>query len=304
MALSTKAIKGRIKSVKNTKKITKAMEMVAASKMRKAVERSLASRTYANRALELMINIARERFITHPLLEHPREKDSTLLLIVAGNKGLCGGYNVNVYKEVKQYVENHKDRESIEAVCVGRYAERYARKLNLPVVASFIEFPDMITPEDVRGLTRLVIDEYMKGRYYRVRMVYTNFISAVSNEILIRSVLPIKEENIKKSITVTGGENAAESDFVVESMALYQFEPSEEAALNKILPILTEVQIYQGLVESIASEHSARMVAMKNASESADEMIGELTLSFNKARQASITQEIMEIASGAEALNS
>lgn len=302
MALSTKAIKGRIKSVKNTKKITKAMEMVAASKMRKAVERSLASRAYANRALELLVNISKERFVTHPLLEHPREKGSTLLLIIAANKGLCGGYNVNVYKEVKQYMDSHQERESIEAVCVGKYAEAYARKLGLNVVGSFINFPDTITPEDVRGLSRLIIDEYLKGKYYRVRMVYTHFISAVSNEILIRSVLPVKEENIRKSITATGGEQSAEPQINIESMTLYQFEPSEEAALAKVLPILTETQLYQGIVESVASEHSARMVAMKNASESADDMVKDLTLSFNKARQASITQEIMEIASGAEAL--
>lgn len=305
MPLSTKAIKSRIKSVKNTKKITKAMEMVAASKMRRAVERSLASREYAEKALELLVHISQNKLISHPLLEHPREKDSTLLLIIASNKGLCGSYNVNVFKEVKQYVDNHKDIEKIEAVCVGRYAERYAKKLQLPVVGSFVELPDNFTPEDIGGLTKLIVDEFLQGKYYRIRIVYTNFISAMSNEILIRSVLPVKEENIRKSITFAG-HNSGDTEVEEERskhtlMSLYQFEPSEEATLNQVLPILTEVQIYQGLLESAASEHSARMIAMKNASESAQEMIEELTLTFNKARQASITQEIVEIATGAQA---
>lgn len=301
MPISTKAIKGRIQSVKNTKKITKAMEMVAASKMRKAVELSLSSREYAQLALELLVNISQNRVVNHPLLKHPRAKDSTLLLIIASNKGLCGSYNVNVFKEVKQYVDNHKDMEKIEAVCVGKYAERYARKLRLKVIASFIELPDAISPEDIRGLTRLVIDEFLKGHYYRIRVVYTNFISAMSNEILIRSILPVKEENIRKSIMFAGGNDSKQLNIEDRGMMLYQFEPSEEETLNRVLPILTEAQIYQALLESAASEHSARMLAMKNASESAEEMIDELTLTFNKARQAGITQEIVEIATGAEA---
>ena len=295
MAISTKAIKNRIKSVNNTKKITKAMEMVAASKMRRAVERSVASREYAGCALKMLVNISKDNLLQHPLLK-PGSGNKTMLVIVSSDKGLCGGFNINIFKELKQYMDAHD--EVVEAVCVGKYSERFAKKLKLHVVGSFIDMPDNLSPEDIRGIARLVTDEYLKGDYRRVRMVYTNFISAMSNQVEIRGLLPVTETHLTRSIESTGGESNKES-VAISSMKLYQFEPSDEAVLNLVVPILTEVQIYQSLLESTASEYSSRMVAMKSASENADEMVDDLTLSFNKARQASITQEILEIASGA-----
>ncbi|MGB0757250.1 MAG: ATP synthase F1 subunit gamma [Patescibacteria group bacterium] len=298
MPVSTKAIKGRIKSVANTKKITKAMEMVAASKMRKAVERSLASREFAKRALELLVAIAGDRLLQHPLLREG-EGQKTLLIIMASNKGLCGSFNVSVFKELKQYIDNHD--EEIHAITVGKYAERFARKMNLHVKGSFIEFPDTVTPDDIRGLTRLVLEEYETSEYRRVRCVFTNFISAMSSQVEIRGLLPVTKDHLLQSIADTGSLQSQE-ETKLDSMQLYTFEPSEDAVLEYILPILTEVQIYQSLLESNASEHSSRMVAMKSASENASDMIDSLTLTYNKARQASITQEIIEIATGAEAL--
>ncbi len=298
MAISTKAIKNRIKSVNNTKKITKAMEMVAASKMRRAVEKSIASREYAKRALELLSHISKDNLLQHPLLK-PGKGDKTMLVIVASDKGLCGGFNVNVFKELRHYINSHD--EEIHAVCVGKYAERFAKKSNLNVLGSFIDMPDDLSPEDIRGIARLVIDEYLKGEYRRVRVVYTNFVSAMSNEVDIRGLLPVTEAHITRSIADTGGTKDKE-DVSPEVTRLYQFEPSDEAVLDLVVPILTEVQIYQSLLESRASEYSSRMVAMKSASENADEMVEDLTLSFNKARQASITQEILEISSGAQGL--
>ncbi len=304
MAVSTKIIKQRIRSIKNTHKMTKAMEMVSASKMRKAVGRSLASRPYAWRALELLVNISKDRVLTHPLLTVREPVKKVLLIIVAANKGLCGSFNVNVFRFLNEYIKQHTDKQiEVEAVTVGKYAERYAKKLGLPVVGSFIDIQEDVTVEQIRGVSKLVEDEFVGGRYDQVRMIYTNYISVLKNEVVSRGLLPIRPENISLMIEQAGADDdKQEEQEQIESMALYLFEPSEDEVLNLVLPILTEVQLYQALLESQAAEHSARMMAMRNASEAAEDMIKELTLTYNKARQESITKEISEIAAGAEAL--
>lgn len=301
MAISTKLIKSRIKSVSNTKKITKAMEMVAASKMRKAVEKSLASREYAQLAWELLVNISKDNYIKHPLLRRGSGQKE-LVVLIAANKGLCGSYNVNIYKALHDYISN-KENKKISIISVGRYAERYAKKLNLPVIGSFIDIPDNPDIENLRGLARLVQDEFISFNVDRVTLLFTNYKSALSNETIIRGLLPITAGNVEEMIHQTGSDKDDVDLVDKRNLALYLFEPNEEEVLNKVLPILTEVQIYQAILESFASEHSSRMMAMRNASESADEMVKELTLSFNKARQTAITQEITEIATGAQILS-
>jgi len=303
MPVSTKVIKTRIKSVSNTKKITKAMEMVAASKMRRAVEKSLASREYAQLAMELLVNVSKDRLTKDPLLE-VRDEKKTLLVIVTSNKGLCGGYHVNINKQLQSYVDKFgKDRE-IGAVCIGKYAERFARKLKIDVVASFIDMPNNTSIEDIRPIRKLLMKDFTYKKWDRVGIMYTNYVSAISSEVLVRGLLPVTKKNILKMITSAGPtENKEKIDIPQDrSLSFYAFEPSQEDVLTKILPKLIEVQIYQAIVEARASEHSSRMVAMKNASENAGELIDELTLTFNKARQSSITQEIVEIATGAAAL--
>ena len=303
MAISTKIIKQRIRSIKNTHKMTRAMEMVSASKMRKAVNRSLASRPYAWRALELLINISRDRVVNHPLMENRKKINSVLLVIVGSNKGLCGSFNVNVFRFLHDYVKSNSQFE-IKAVTIGRYAERYAKKLNIPVVGSFVDFHEGIEVEEVRGVSKLVQQEFLSGSCDKVQLIYTNYVSVLKNEVINRGLLPVHPDNISFMIEHAGGvkDNQDRQSDKVESMSLYLFEPSEEEVLNLVLPILTEVQIYQGILESQASEHSARMMAMRNASEAAEDMIRELTLTYNKARQESITTEISEISAGAEAL--
>ncbi len=305
MAVSTKIIKQRIRSIKNTHKMTRAMEMVSASKMRKAVGRSLASRPYAWRALELLVNISKDRVLTHPLLTVREPVKKVLLIIVAANKGLCGSFNVNIFRFLHEYIQQEVDKQiKVEAVTVGKYAERYAKKLGLPVVGSFIDIQEDVTVEQIRGLSKLVEEEFSGGKYDQVRIVYTNYISVLKNEVVSRGLLPIRPEHITLMIEQAGAYkgNKKEEQDKIESMSLYLFEPSEDEVLNLVLPILTEVQLYQALLESQASEHSARMMAMRNASEAAEDMIRELTLTYNKARQESITKEISEIAAGAEAL--
>ena len=301
MALSTKAIKTRIKSVKNTKKITKAMEMVAASKMRKAVEKSLASREFAERALELLVAISKNRILRHPLLKKT-DGNKVLLILMASNKGLCGGYHVNIFKEAERYLAMKKELGgTVDVICIGKYAERFAKKHGLNVVGSFIDLPEDLTPDNVNGITKLAVDEFMAGAYDKVRIVFAKFVSAISQEVVIRGILPIKQQNIER-LVIRAGKGVEQREPETESMSLYQFEPGEDEVLNYVLPALTEIQVYQALLESHASEHSSRMVAMKNASDNAGELIDDLSLTYNKARQSGITQEIIEIATAASAV--
>ncbi|TSC63036.1 MAG: F-type H+-transporting ATPase subunit gamma [Parcubacteria group bacterium Gr01-1014_48] len=285
MALRTRAIKQKIASVKNIRKITKAMEMVAVSKMKRAVARALMTRAYSVSALDLLAALAAERKITHPLLR-AGAGNRTLIVIVASNRGLCGGFNVALAKAVSRSFVDYGGRESVDFVTIGKNAERLARKLGADVRGSFVEFAETAGVYSVRGLRRLVLDEFLFGRYTRVVVAYNKYISTVRYEPVIRSLLPISEI-------------AVQSTF---SEDVYLFEPDETAVLAEILPGLVATQLYQMNLESVASEQSARMVAMKNASESAGEMISDLALDWNRARQDGITQEISEIAAGANAL--
>jgi len=300
MPINTKAIKNRIQSVKNTKKITKAMEMVSAAKMKRATDNALGTRAYAELALELLVNISRDQTIKHPLLDQRKVK-KILAVVIGSNKGLCASYNANIGKQVLDFLNSHQDKE-IDFITVGKKAENIARKIGRPVIASFINFSDNLKIEEISGLTKVVIDGFQTQKYDQAVMIYTDFISPIRYQAKNRNLLPISQENIKHMISDLGKGSIEKKDMRIKNMTLYLFEPNEESILSQVLPNLTEVQIYQSLLESIASEHSARMMAMRNASDSAEEMIGELILNFNQARQAGITQEIAEIAAGAIAL--
>lgn len=290
-----KAIKSRIKSVSNTKKITKAMELVAVAKMRKAINSSLSSRLYAQHAWELLQNLSKEKNLIHPLLAKHKSKKE-LLIIIASNKGLCGGYNVNINKAVTEYLANNNKK--VELIAVGKKAEKIAKRLNNNIIASFIELKDNVTPNEITGLSKLVIDSYITGNYEKVNIIFTDFISSINYQTKIKQILPISKISINELIA----ENTNKK-IVASSKQIILFEPDEETVLATVLPRLTEVQIYQALLEASASEHSARMMAMKNASDNADDMIRELKLYYNQNRQAGITQEIAEISNGAQALN-
>lgn len=276
------------------------MEMVSAAKMRRAVDNALGTRSYAELALELLVNISRDQQVRHPLLQ-AGTKGRILAIIIASNKGLCGSYNASIAKTLKNFASSEKEAH-IDYITVGKRAENFVKKISQNVIASFIEFPDDLKIENISGLSKLTINEFSTQKYERVVMVYTNFVSSLKYVSETRNLLPISEKNIKSMIADLGHGGIEEKDMRLKNLSLYLFEPDEETILTKLLPRLTEVQIYQALLESIASEHSARMIAMRNASDNAEEMMNELELSFNQARQASITQEIAEIASGAAAL--
>jgi F-type H+-transporting ATPase subunit gamma len=291
----TKEIKQRIKSVKNTKKITKAMELVSASKMKRAVSRTLSSRLYSEYSWDLLTSLSsRLDDITHPFFtEKTTPNGKNLLILITSNSGLCGAYNSQVIKKALGMLR--ESTGSFDLVTVGKKGDNAMRRLGQNIIASFTEMPDNSTLQDIVPLSRLVTDEYKKGNYNKVYIAYTDFISALTQKANIRTLLPISKEEIRELIQEIG----ASAPKVSRSSDIpYIFEGDTDVLITTLSEKLVRMQIYQMILESSASEQSSRMLAMKNASDAAGEMIGDLTLVFNKARQAGITQEISEISAG------
>jgi len=302
MALQTKIIKSKIASVQNIRKITKAMELVSVAKMRKAVARTLSTRLYATKALEILIALSKDSSFRHPLLTSP-DAPKTLFVMISANKGLCGSFNVHNNKKVQYSISKYGGKEKHTFITVGKYAERYISSIGAESIASFIEIPESPTFEDIRALSRVILDEFMGGKYDKVMISYSHYISALSTLPVIRQLLPVTRDGVERMITELDEIDNSVTDISRKSFSNYVYEPGEEVLLNALLPRLTEARVYQAVVESYASEHSSRMFAMKNATENADNLKEKLTLSYNKARQEGITNEISEIASGAEALS-
>lgn len=299
MAVQSKIIKQKMLSVGNIKKITKTMEMVSVSKMRKAVSNSLASRQYARYALELLITLAKEKNISNPLLEEGKG-DKTLIVIVASNKGLCGGYNVNISKAVSKF---KKENQDLECIAIGKQAERIANRNNLKIVASLNDFKEDVTLDEIDLLKKIVLKEFIESKKYKnVSIVYTQFIKQLEYSPSIKEIIPVSAKTTRNILEETD-KGSVDDRFDKKSMALYLFEPSEERVLDKVIPELLGATLFQIILEAQASEHSSRMVAMKNATDNAGELLDDLRLTYNRARQTGITQEVAEIIGGAEALN-
>ena len=319
MALSTKAIKRRIKSVKSTRKITKAMEMVAAAKMRRAVEAAMNTRTYASLAWDLLVHLSKTEKAELPLLRVEPVK-RLLVILITSNRGLCGSFNSSIIKKTAaeladpRNISRHRMPDGseiapseeivVDVIGIGKKGAEFAKKTGYNLIASFSDLSDTPNLSDVLPITKMVIDAYESKKYDKVVVGYTDYRSAISQVAKLRQVLPVSEHDLEEMIDDIGNNKASEAPVGMSDDAFgeFVFEPSKEDVLKTILPRLVETQIFQAVLESAASEHSARMLAMRNASDAANDMIDELTLSFNKARQAGITQEIAEIASGAAAL--
>lgn len=311
----TKEIKRRIKSVKNTKKITKAMELVAAAKMKKSVSSALSSRLYAEYSWEVLNSIAKNtEKITHPLFLE-RELKNILLVVVSSNRGLCGAYNTQVIKKVLSLLKNQNKEINIDVVTIGKKGDTMMHRLGKNIIASFLNLPDNVSLRDVMSISEFVINEYNLLRYDKVLLAYTDFVSALSQKPNIKQVVPVSKTSLKDlietlgparndfSITDAGENNLKTSEEKVlektgEKITEYLFEGDKEKFIGSLAEKIIRMQIYQMILESNASEQSSRMVAMKNASEAAGEMIDDLTLVFNKARQSNITREISEISAG------
>ncbi|HTE48694.1 MAG TPA: ATP synthase F1 subunit gamma [Candidatus Paceibacterota bacterium] len=293
----TKEIKRRIKSVKNTKKITKAMELVAASKMKRAVASTLASRLYAEYSWEILTSIARSvDELKHPLFTEKEKrvgsKENILLFLITSNRGLCGAYNAQAIKKTIALLKNQN--LNIDAVTIGRKGDVAMRRLGVNVLASFTDLSDNISLSEIVPISQLAINEYSTPKYHKVLVVYTDFISALSQRANIKQILPVSKGNLKELIT----EKSADVRLSQNGKINYLIEGDMNTLIPSLAEKISRMQIYQMLLESNASEQSSRMVAMKNASEASGEMIDDLTLVFNKARQANITREISEISAG------
>jgi F-type H+-transporting ATPase subunit gamma len=289
---STRDIRRRIKSVKNTAQITKAMQMVAASKMRKAQQSAIAGRPYA----EVMNNVLSEMAaaagdVKHPLMEE-RTGSNRAVLIVSSDKGLCGGLNTNLLREANRF-----DRNTTVFVTAGRKASQFVARTKRQLKAEFT-YKDSPQFSEARAISKFLRELFLSGAVDRVDVLFTNFISTLNLKPEVMPLLPIGE--IKAFATDVRGESMSAE--LSRSGTEFIFEPNAESVMGAMLPHYLNFQIYQVLLEARASEQSARMVAMKNATDNAQQLIKDLTLEYNKMRQAAITKELLEISSAAMAV--
>ncbi len=298
---STRDIRRRIKSAKNISQITRAMEMVAASRMRRAQQAVVAGRPYAEKIASVISNLSARLAASdddlHPLLQTRPIKKATVVMITA-DKGLAGALNTNIIRRTTRFILNEANAD-VNIVAVGRKGRDFMLRYGRPMVAEFTNLGDAPGLADIRAIARVAADEYTSGRADAVYIVYTDFVNTLIQKPTLYRLLPTDVRLAGEEGTLPG-DNQVEppSDNAVE----YIYEPSEREVLAQLVPRYIEVRLYQALLEHLASEHSARMVAMRNATQSAKDMIQDLTLAYNKLRQANITREIIEVSSGASAL--
>jgi F-type H+-transporting ATPase subunit gamma len=284
----SKEIKTKIKSVQNTRKITKAMEMVAASKMRKAQERTRAARPYA----EKIRNVAAHLSHANPEYRHPYlvTRDTVKkvgIIVVTADKGLCGGLNTNVLRmAIAKMREWESQGESFEVCCIGNKGLGFMQRLGANVVSHVVGLGDKPHMERLIGALKIMLDGYIEDRFDRLEIFYTKFVNTMKQEAVMEQLLPLSGEKL--------GAPEGSWDYI--------YEPDAKSVLDQILTRYIEALIYQAVTENMASEQSARMVAMKAASDNAGSVIDELTLIYNKSRQAAITKELSEIVAGAAAV--
>lgn len=287
----TRELKRRIKSITSTRKVTKAMELVAASKMRRASQSALTSRTYALAAWELLTNLSR---LTDPTMHPLLRQNSTgrrAVIVMTSDKGLVGGLNAQLLRTTLSAL-NGVDRSTVDVIAVGKKGESALRRLGFPLFATFSGLSANPTLEKIRPLAALTIAEYERGHYDSIDVIYSDFVSILSQKPKHRTILPLTQKDIRGFIEETTKATTAE---LSHEGGEYLFEPSADAVLESVLRGLVEMQLYQALLEATASEHAARMVAMRNASDAASDLLDELTLAFNEARQAGITKDLAEI---------
>ncbi|MCP3727020.1 F0F1 ATP synthase subunit gamma [Paraburkholderia sp. CNPSo 3272] len=289
-----KEIRGKIKSVQNTRKITKAMEMVAASKMRRAQERMRAARPYADKVRDIAAHMSR----ANPEYRHPFMVENTGakvagVILVTTDKGLCGGMNTNVLRATLQ---KFKDLEasgtSIEATAIGSKGLGFLNRLRAKVVSNVVQLGDTPHLEKLIGAIKVQLDQYSEGKLSAVYLAYTRFVNTMKQEPVIEQLLPLSAERLEADDDGTTPKSAWD----------YIYEPDAQTVVDELLVRYVEALVYQAVAENMASEQSARMVAMKAASDNAKTVINELQLSYNKSRQAAITKELSEIVGGAAAV--
>jgi F-type H+-transporting ATPase subunit gamma len=284
-----KEIRGKIKSVENTKKITKAMEMVAASKMRKAQDRMRAARPYAEKVRQITGNLSKANpEYTHPFMETNDAKTAGFV-VVTTDKGLCGGMNTNVLRALTNQLKDFQGRGvGAEAVAIGNKGLGFLNRIGAKVVSSAVGLGDTPHLDKLIGPVKVLLDAYTEGRINSVHVCYTRFINTMKQEAVIEQLLPLSAADLQE------GNKGRDWDYV--------YEPDAATVIDELLLRYIEAQVYQAVAENMASEQSARMVAMKAATDNAGNVISELKLVYNKTRQAGITKELSEIVAGAAAV--
>lgn len=289
-----KEIRGKIKSVENTKKITKAMEMVAASKMRKAQDRMRAVRPYAEKVRNIAINLGQ----AHPDYVHPfmqiNKASAVGLIVVTTDKGLCGGLNTNVMRLITGKLrELQSEGVAAQAVAIGNKGLGFLNRIGAPVVAQVTQLGDTPHLEKLIGPVKVLLDQYAAGELQAVHIAYTRFINTMKQEAVVEQLLPLSAERMQQQARDSNVRNINWD---------YIYEPDAQSVIDDLLVRYVEALVYQSVAENMASEQSARMVAMKAATDNAGNVINELKLVYNKTRQAAITTELTEIVAGAAAV--
>jgi F-type H+-transporting ATPase subunit gamma len=292
---SLREVRLRIRSVKNIAQVTRALQAVSASKVRKAMAAVLNTRPYATKAWQVLEHIAKQpgRQTLHPLLTQRQEVRKVLVVLITGDRGLAGAYNTNIVRFATQQFEKYP--VPVTYITVGRKGRDLMLRRRKDILAEFSNLPAAPSFADVSAIGRLAVNEYLNGDFDEVYLVYTDFINMGRQAPQIKKLLPLEV-----GVTERVQEFAPAGR---ELAAAYIYEPSQDQILDEIVPRFTALQVFQAILESLASEHAARMIAMKNATDSATELAAALTLEYNKARQQSITSEMLDIAGGAEALS-
>jgi F-type H+-transporting ATPase subunit gamma len=299
---NTQDLNRRIGSVTNTRKITRAMEMVAAAKLRRAQDRIQTLRPFAEALLELTARVAvgARNAVNHPLLER-REVKTVAIVMYTGDRGLAGALNANILKRsLAVKAEWEAQGASVRFIGVGRRGEGSLRFRGIELDASYTGITDSPRFRDAENIAGRVVDGFRAGEYDQVIVIYNHFDSAISQTVMVQDLLPLTDE-LLRGVT-TDAEHPDGEQPTSGVSAAWEFEPSEDELLDRLLPTYVEQTCYRALLESTASEHGARMTAMRNATDNAGEILDALTLERNRVRQAAITQEILEIVAGADAL--
>ena len=292
---SAREMRLRIKSVKNISQVTRALEAVSAAKVRKAIQALSATRSYATKAWQVLTHITNQPGTVnlHPLLVARAKPQNALVIVMTADRGLAGAYNTNVIRYVLQRFDKY--HLPVKYITVGRKGRDLLLRMRKPVLADFSNLPSTPKFSAVSAIGRLVVDDFIKGEVDEVYLIYTDFVNMARQVTNLKKLLPLEIGDRTGLVEDFGEHHTA-------AAAAYEFEPDQKDILDEMIPRFTALQIYQAVLESQASEHAARMVAMRNATDNAKELVGALQLAYNKVRQQVITNDILDIVGGAEAL--
>lgn len=298
-----KEIKRRIKSIKNTWKITKAMELISTVKMKKAQDLALEKKAYMRSMLEVFLSMSDS--LNESKFFNRHEGGKTLAVIITSNKGLCWGYNINVMKKVNQYMKENPSEE-IDFIAVWKRWSQFVGRTGNSLLADFSnEFSDNIDLYFAKSISRLIQEKFLTPEYSKIKIFYNHYVNTIKQVPVAREFLPLTKVGIEMYFKQVFGEDYYEDKEYLKKdtkKSDYTIEPSKAEVLNELLPMLIDSMFFDTLIEAKASEHSSRMIAMKNAKDNANKYASKLTLAYNKARQAAITKEVSEIVSGVESM--